>query len=73
MSLPAAHLDPGQPAVLIGEEPSPEAETLSALMRAAWTSFAAHGDLGRPAYDTGQRLVRVFDAHPVVTAYPEEA
>ncbi|MFE5656530.1 carboxylesterase/lipase family protein [Streptomyces sp. NPDC056517] len=67
------NLDRGQPAVLIGEEPSPEAEALSARMRAAWTSFAAHGDPGWPAYDTGQRLVQVFDTHPAVTSYPEEA
>ncbi|MFF5924022.1 carboxylesterase/lipase family protein [Streptomyces flavochromogenes] len=67
------NLDRGQPAVLIGEEPSPEAEALSARMRAAWTSFAAHGDPGWPAYDPGQRLVQVFDTHPAVIAYPEEA
>ncbi|MFE6846503.1 carboxylesterase/lipase family protein [Streptomyces sp. NPDC057686] len=66
------NLDRGQPAVLIGEEPSAEAEALSARMRAAWTSFAAHGDPGWPAYDTGQRLVRLFDAQPAVTAYPED-
>ncbi|MFE5481637.1 carboxylesterase/lipase family protein [Streptomyces sp. NPDC056527] len=67
------NLDRGQPAVLIGEAPSPEAEELSARMRAAWTSFAAHGDPGWPAYDTERRLVRVFDTGQAVTAYPEEA
>jgi para-nitrobenzyl esterase len=51
------NLDRGQPAMLIGAAPSPEAEALSARMRAAWVSFAAHGDPGWPAYDTGQRLV----------------
>jgi len=61
------------PAMLIGEGPSAEAEALSSRMRAAWTAFAAHGDPGWPAYDTGQRLVQVFDARPTVTAYPEEA
>ena len=35
------NLDRGQPAMLIGESPSPEAEALSARMRAAWTAFAA--------------------------------
>ncbi|RKN77322.1 carboxylesterase/lipase family protein [Streptomyces klenkii] len=67
------NLDRGQPAVLIGEDPSPEAEALSARMRAAWTAFATHGDPGWPAYDTGQRLVQVYDTLPAVTAYPEEA
>jgi para-nitrobenzyl esterase len=66
------NLDRGQPAMLIGESPTPEAEALSAHMRAAWTAFAAHGDPGWIAYDTGQRLVQVFDTHPTTTAYPEE-
>ena len=66
------NLDRGQPAMLIGETPSPEAEALSARMRAAWASFAAHGDPGWPAYDTDQRLVQRFDTRSVVTAYPEE-
>ena len=65
------NLDRGQPAVLIGETPSPEAEALSARMRAAWASFAAHGDPGWPAYDTERRLVQLFDTEPAVTAYPE--
>ena len=66
------NLDRGQPAMLIGETPSPEAEALSARMRAAWTAFAAHGNPGWPAYDTDQRLVQRFDTRPAVTAYPEE-
>ncbi|WP_449061330.1 carboxylesterase/lipase family protein [Planomonospora algeriensis] len=66
------NLDRGRPAMLIGEAPFPEAEALSARMRAAWASFAAHGDPGWPAYDTGRRLVQRFDTRPVVTAYPEE-
>ncbi|WP_405922258.1 carboxylesterase family protein [Streptomyces sp. NBC_00122] len=66
------NLDGGQPALLIGDGPSPEAEALSARMRAAWTAFAAHGDPGWPAYDSGRRLVQVFDARAAVTAYPEE-
>lgn len=67
------NLDRGRPAMLIGETPSPEAEALSARMRAAWTSFAAHGDPGWPAYDTEQRLVQRYDARSTVTAYPEES
>ncbi|HET6859541.1 MAG TPA: carboxylesterase family protein [Streptomyces sp.] len=66
------NLDRGQPAMLIGEGPSPEAQALSARMRAAWTAFASHGDPGWPAFDQEQRLVQLFDARPTVTAYPEE-
>lgn len=66
------NLSSGQAAMLIGENPSPEAEALSAHIRAAWTAFAAHGDPGWPAYDAEQRLVQVFDTRPAVTAYPEE-
>jgi para-nitrobenzyl esterase len=66
------NLDRGQPAMLIGETPSLEAEALSTQMRTAWASFAAHGDPGWPAYDTDQRLVQRFDTRPTVTAYPEE-
>ena len=66
------NLDRGQPAMLIGETPSPEAAALSARMRAAWASFAAHGDPGWPAYDTDQRLVQRFDTRSAVTAYQEE-
>jgi para-nitrobenzyl esterase len=67
------NLDRGQPSVLIGAGPSPEAEAISARMRTAWTAFAIHGDPGWPAYDTGQRLTQVFDTQPAVVAYPEEA
>ena len=67
------NLDRGQPAMLIGAPPSPEAEALSARMRAAWTSFAQSGAPGWPAYDTHQRLVQCFDTRSAVTAYPEEA
>ena len=56
------NLDRGQPAMLIGDGPNPEAEALSARMRAAWTAFAADGDPGWPAYDAEQRLVQLFDA-----------
>jgi para-nitrobenzyl esterase len=66
------NLDRGQPAALIGEGPPPEAEALSARMRAAWTAFAANGDPGWPVFDAEQRLVQVFDTEPVVIPYPEE-
>ena len=64
-------LDRGQPAMLIGDPPSPEAEAVSGGMRAAWTSFAAHGDPGWPEYDTAQRLVQLVDERPEVTSDPE--
>lgn len=66
------NLDRGQPAALIGESNSPEAEALSIRMRTAWTAFAADGDPGWPAYDTEARLVQLFDTTSTVTAYPEE-
>ena len=66
------NLDRGQPAALFGDGPSPEAETLSAQMRAAWTRFAVDGDPGWPAYDSEQRLAQVYDAQPEVAPYPEE-
>lgn len=64
------NLGSGQPSLLIGD--SAEATVLSSAMRAAWTAFAASGDPGWPAYDAEQRLTRIFDASPTVTAYPEE-
>ncbi|MEU6671037.1 carboxylesterase family protein [Streptomyces sp. NPDC046727] len=66
------NLGSGQAGALIGESPSPAAEELSAAVRAAWTGFAAHGDPGWPAYDSEQRLTRLFDTPPSVTPYPEE-
>lgn len=66
------NLRSGQPAMLIGEEPSAEAETLSARMRAAWTAFSISGEPGWPEYDSRQRLTQLFDTRPAVTAYPEE-
>ncbi|MGW3952424.1 carboxylesterase/lipase family protein [Streptomyces sp. NPDC004752] len=66
------NLSSGRPALLIGEPPFPEAEALSAQMRTTWTAFAADGDPGWPAYDAEQRLVRLFDTRPAITAYPEE-
>ena len=59
--------------MLMGPVPLPEAEALSAHFRSAWTSFAATGDPGWPAYDTERRLVQLLDTEPAVAAYPEEA
>ena len=66
------NLERGQPALLIGATPSPEAEALSAQMRTAWTSFTAHGDPGWAAYNTDQRIAMRFDTQSAVTRYPEE-
>ncbi|GIH94754.1 carboxylesterase/lipase family protein [Planobispora siamensis] len=66
------NLASGQPAMLIGDPPSPAAEELSARMRGAWTAFAAHGDPGWPPYDADSRLTQLLDTPPTVTAYPEE-
>ena len=67
------NLTSGQPALLIGDEPGPEAVALSARMRAAWTAFATDGDPGWPAYTPGERRTRIFDAGDAVTTYPEQA
>jgi para-nitrobenzyl esterase len=67
------NLDRGSPAMLIGDNPTPEAAALSADMRAAWTAFAAHGDPGWAAYDDEQRLVRLFDTPSTTAAFPEES
>jgi MFS family permease len=49
---------------------SAEARELTAQIRTALTSFATSGDPGWPAYDSPQRLTRIFDTSPSVTAYP---
>ncbi|MEV4432680.1 carboxylesterase family protein [Streptomyces sp. NPDC049585] len=67
------NLGSGLATMLIGDGACPAAEEVSASLRAAWTAFAVHGDPGWPAYDTEQRLTRLFDTRPVTTAYPEEA
>ncbi|MFL6126364.1 carboxylesterase/lipase family protein [Actinophytocola sp.] len=58
--------------LLIGPEPSAEAQRLSAAFRTAWTAFATTGDPGWPAFDGETRLTRIFDAEPAVMPYPEE-
>jgi len=58
--------------MLLGDKPPPHAEALGTRLRTAWTTFAATGDPGWPAYDTGRRLVQIFDTAPAVAAYPEE-
>jgi para-nitrobenzyl esterase len=63
-----AHLGP----LAIGPEHTAAARELTSQIRPAWTSFAASGDPGWPAYDDQQRQTRVFDTPPSVTSYPEE-
>jgi carboxylesterase type B len=46
-----------------------EARDPTSQIRTAWTFFATSG---WPAYDSQQRLTRVFDVPPSVTAYLEE-
>jgi para-nitrobenzyl esterase len=58
--------------LLLGPEPSAETHQLSTQFRTAWTAFATTGDPGWPAFDDEQRLTRLFDVSPTVTAYPEE-
>jgi para-nitrobenzyl esterase len=64
-------VDRGQPAMLLADGRD-DAEAVSAVMRAAWTAFAADGDPGWPAYDR-ERLTCVFDLEPAVLADPEES
>ncbi|MFI6366336.1 carboxylesterase/lipase family protein [Nocardia sp. NPDC050630] len=58
--------------LLIGE-PTPETEALSSRFRSIWTTFAATGDPGWPAYDAESRLTQLIDTDLTVTRYPEEA
>jgi para-nitrobenzyl esterase len=48
------------------------AAALSAQIRTAWTTFAATGAPGWPAFDTRQRLTHVLDTIPVTTQYQNE-
>ena len=58
--------------LLYGPEPSAEAYAAAARLRATWTTFAATGDPGWPAYDPERRATQVFDSVTTVAAYPEE-
>ena len=44
----------------LGPEPPPEAKALGDRFRSAWTTFAATGDPGWPAYDPQRRLAQVL-------------
>jgi para-nitrobenzyl esterase len=61
------HLGP----MLFGRKPSAAVVDLACRFRRAWTTFAATGDPGWPAYDD-ERLVQIFDTPCEVAVYPEE-
>lgn len=58
--------------LLFGPQPSHEAYAAAAQLRRTWTSFAATGDPGWPAYDPEHRLTQIFDSVTTVAVYPEE-
>jgi para-nitrobenzyl esterase len=58
--------------LLFGPEPSAEARAAAVQLRRTWTTFAASGDPGWPAYDPEHRRTQVFDSVTTVAAYPEE-
>ncbi|MGP3920187.1 carboxylesterase/lipase family protein [Nonomuraea sp. 10N515B] len=64
--------DAGLGVGLMGDPASPQAEALSRHVRTAWTTFAATGDPGWPAYEPQRRLTQILDSEPMVTTYPEE-
>jgi para-nitrobenzyl esterase len=64
--------DAGLGAGLIGDPVSPEGQALSQHIRTTWTTFAATGEPGWPAYDPQSRLTHILDIEPAVTTYPEE-
>ncbi|MFE3743458.1 carboxylesterase/lipase family protein [Streptomyces sp. NPDC059134] len=69
------NLTSGLAPMLIGPEPSAEAETLSARLRAAWTAFASSRltDEDWPPYDAHKRRALVLDGGAnAIAAYPEE-
>lgn len=66
------NLTAGAAAFLIGDPPPLEAAGLAARVRAAWTSFAATGDPGWPAYEPREQHTWVIDIDPVVLPYPEQ-
>jgi len=58
--------------LLFGPQSSEEAYAAAAQLRATWTTFAATGDPGWPAYDQEHRPTQIFDQVTTVAAYPEE-
>jgi para-nitrobenzyl esterase len=66
------NLTAGAAAFLLGDRPPPEAAEIGARVRAAWTTFAATGDPGWPAYEPHERQTWIIDSEPGVRRYPEE-
>jgi para-nitrobenzyl esterase len=66
------NLTAGAAAFRIGDPPPPGAASLATRVRAAWTTFAATGDPGWPAYEPRERHTWIIDADPAVAPYPEE-
>jgi para-nitrobenzyl esterase len=58
--------------LLFGPQPSEEAHAAAGQLRRTWTTFAATGDPGWPAYDPEHRLTQIFDEVTTVAAYREE-
>ena len=58
--------------MVFGPEPPKGAYAFAAGLRQAWTTFAATGDPGWPAYDPEHRLTQILDSVTTVAAYPEE-
>jgi para-nitrobenzyl esterase len=55
---------------LLGSPPPPEFAVLSDHIRKSWTSFAATGDPGWPAFDLDRRTTRIWNIPPADTGYP---
>ncbi|MDF5754385.1 carboxylesterase family protein [Spongiactinospora sp. TRM90649] len=60
----------GYAARFLGTPPHAGFTALSRRIRTAWTSFAATGDPGWPAFTAGRPTTRVWDTEPADTAYP---
>ncbi|HEX4609509.1 MAG TPA: carboxylesterase family protein [Urbifossiella sp.] len=73
LPLTFGNLTAGAAAFLIGDSPPAEADEIGARVRAAFTSFAATGDPGWPAYEPRERHTWIIDREARVTRYPEEA
>jgi para-nitrobenzyl esterase len=58
--------------LFFGAQAPPDADTVSAHFRAAWTAFAATGDPGWPQFDLEKRGVALFDLDVTTASYPEE-
>jgi carboxylesterase type B len=57
--------------LLFGPEPSEKAYAAAAQLRETWTTFAASGSPGWPAYDSVHRTTQIFDEVTTIAAYPE--